>query len=283
LRATLLALVEPNAATAAYDREQAAFEARDWAGMRAVFAPHARIDDRRSLVGIPVDPDQLVADKARWAEAEAPRYERQLLATFGDRIDLERGVASGGPLGGRFEIEVLTMTEVDEAGQIVLRVTFDADARRAAAREAIALLMAADSMAASSLSLLDEAIEAFNDPHPGRMRRLLSDDFVAEDHRRTGIGRISGVDAYLESLAATRGLVRDVQIEILSLCAFERHGAAGTMRSFGTLSNGGDFEAVFAVASIVAGGRITRSELFEIEELDAAVARLAELRPNPAR
>jgi ketosteroid isomerase-like protein len=275
-RASLAALVPPNAATAAYDREQAAFEARDWAALRAVFAPLARIDDRRSLVGIPVDPDQLVTDKMRFAEAEDARYERRLVATFGDRIDLERGVASGGPAGGRFEIEVLTMTEVDEAGQIVLRVTFDAGAGRAARREAAARLVAGDPVAAS-LSPILELIEASNDHDLTRMRAVLADDFVNEDHRRTGVGRIEGVDAYLESIAATRGLVRDAQIEILSVRAIERHGVVGTMRSFGTLGDGGEFEAVWAVVSIVAGGRITRSEIFEIDQLDPALARFEEL------
>jgi ketosteroid isomerase-like protein len=212
----------------------------------------------------------------RFAEAEDARYERRLVATFGDRIDLERGVASGGPAGGRFEIEVLTMTEVDEAGQIVLRVTFDAGAGRAARREAAARLVAGDPVAAS-LSPILELIEASNDHDLTRMRAVLADDFVNEDHRRTGVGRIEGVDAYLESIAATRGLVRDAQIEILSVRAIERHGVVGTMRSFGTLGDGGEFEAVWAVVSIVAGGRITRSEIFEIDQLDPALARFEEL------
>jgi class 3 adenylate cyclase len=277
----LHAPVEANAATAAYDREQAAFEARDWAAMRAVFAPHARIDDRRSLVGIPVDPDQLVADKAGFAEAEGARYERQLLATFGDRIDLERGVASGGPVGARFEIEVLTITEVDEAGKIVLRVTFDADGRRAAQREALARLVAREPAASVGLAPLAAFLDAYGDP--SRMRSWLADDVVSEDRRLTGAGTFEGADAYLASLAPAPGLEGPVRIELLSVPAVERHGAVVTARAVGRATGGGDFEVPFAAVSSAAAGRINRLEIFEIDRLAAALARLAELRPDPAQ
>ena len=46
-RDPLAALRRPNAAIAAADRVQAAFDARDWPAMRATCAPHAMFEDRR--------------------------------------------------------------------------------------------------------------------------------------------------------------------------------------------------------------------------------------------
>jgi hypothetical protein len=43
----LAALVKPNAASAAMDRVEATFEARDWAAVRALAAAGARFEDRR--------------------------------------------------------------------------------------------------------------------------------------------------------------------------------------------------------------------------------------------
>lgn len=47
----------------------------------------------------------------------------------------------------------------------------------------------------------------------------------------------------------------------------------------GTLADGGAFESDYLWLGIATGGRITRLELFEFEDLDRAKARLEELRP----
>jgi hypothetical protein len=216
------------------------------------------------------------------AESADARYERRLLAVFGDRVDLERLVVSAGPAGGRFEVEYRQVTEVDEAGQIVLRVTFEPGDWRAAQREALARVMAGDAVAAVALAPLPELLEALADLDHARMRALLADDLVYEDHRRTGVGRVDGVAAFLESIAATWGLVRGFQIDVLSIRAIERRRVVMTLRASGTLAEGGEFESLFAAASVVEDGLVTRIDMFEIDQLDAALARLAELRPDAA-
>jgi ketosteroid isomerase-like protein len=218
------------------------------------------------------------------AEADVGlHYERSLVATAGDRVCLERVLWTGGPAEGRVEIEYLYLAEVDADGRLVAGVMFDLDDQRAAQREALARLIAGDAVAAVSLPPLSELIEASHDHDLARTRAVLADDFVLEDHRRTGVGRIVGVDAYLDSLdPALLGLV-SIQTDLLSVCAIERHGAVGTARVFGTLADGGDFEILYAAAITVAGGRVTRLEQFEIDDVDAALARFAELRPDPLR
>ena len=65
--------------------------------------------------------------------------------------------------------------------------------------------------------------------------------------------------------------------------ALERYGVVSVSRSFGTLREGGAFETFRAYVSTVERGRITRMEAFELEDVDAALARFAELRPQSGR
>src|SRR5439155_17234451 len=84
-------------------------------------------------------------------------------------------------------------------------------------------------------------------------------------------------------LAALWDLAPDAQIAVACTLAHARYGSASIMRSFGTLRDGGAFESPNVSVPIVVDGRITRVEMFEPEHVDAALARFAELRPDPLR
>jgi len=89
------------------DRVQAAFEARDWAAMRAVYATDAKIEDRRHSPW-PRGRGWWIADEQQVARARPDaRYERQLVGIYGDRWDIERVLWIGEPEAGRLEIEYL--------------------------------------------------------------------------------------------------------------------------------------------------------------------------------
>jgi ketosteroid isomerase-like protein len=62
------------------------------------------------------------------------------------------------------------------------------------------------------------------------------------------------------------------------LWVWDRHGAVTDVRRTGTVPGGGDFESEYLHLCTVAHGRITRVELFELDDLDAALARFEELR-----
>jgi len=49
------------------------------------------------------------------------------------------------------------------------------------------------------------------------------------------------------------------------------------LRLFGTQRDGGEFENVFLGVSLTDGERIQRYELFDIDDVDAALARFEEL------
>ncbi|MGH7289558.1 MAG: nuclear transport factor 2 family protein, partial [Myxococcota bacterium] len=261
-----------------------AFEARDWAALRTLAAEGTRFADRRRQALLSGDADWWVEDlELAAAYAEDVRFQRKLVATAGDRISLERVLLTGGPPAGRVEIEYFWLAEVDEAGLLVAGMMFDVDDWRAAQREGLGRWVARDTAAATVLGPVFELTEAWNDHDRARMRAVLADDFVLVDRRLAGVGEVEGVDAYLDSPAALWALAPDVQLEPRCVLVLERHGVVTVTRSFGTLSEGGAFERYLAVVATVARGRVTRLELFETDHVDAALVRLAELRPDPLR
>jgi hypothetical protein len=117
-----------------------------------------------------------------------------------------------------------------------------------------------------------------------RLRAAVVDDFVFNDRRRAGVGLVEGADAYVEAVAALWELAPDIEYDVPFPLALERHGLVAAERGFGTLREGGGaFERLLVFVSIVAGDRVSRLELFDVDAADAALARLAELRPDPLR
>jgi hypothetical protein len=278
-RDPLAAFAKPNAATAAMDRLQAAFDARDWTGVRAACTPDARFEDRRRQALISGDIDLWLADM-RGLPVLAPnvRCTRSLVGTAGDRLALERHLWSGGPPDGPIEIEGLFLTEVDESGRIARGVVFDLDDPRAAQREAWSRWIAADARAPVEVALLAEMLDAMNNRDRARWRAALADGLIVEDHRRTGMGRIEGADAYLDSVDVLWELAPASGAESGWFWpAYDRHVAVTVLRHSGTLVDGGAFQSDYLWLFTSARGHVTCIEYFEIDALDAALARFAEL------
>src|SRR5262249_41021152 len=102
--------------TAARDRVEAAFEARDWAAMRALCAADVTFEDRRRHVLVSHGVDEWIADRQRWARS-AVQQERRLAIITGDRVALEGLRTPRGPREGRSECEHLLRTDVEESGR----------------------------------------------------------------------------------------------------------------------------------------------------------------------
>ena len=284
---SLAALATPNLATAAMDRAHAAFVARDWAGLRRVWAAKATHEDWRSHMRVSIDVDRWLADVREVVRASPnARIERRLIGTAGERIAIERRIARAGSVDsehGSYEIESLWLFETDANGRIVCAVLFDPGDEREAEREARTRWLAYDADAAVVMRPLFEAVDAHNDHDGARLRAVLADDIATHDHRLTGLGRLDGADPFIDSLETEWALTPDVRQSAQFHVAAERHGVVGLSRVTGTAPDGGRFEYQFANVAVVAGGRVTRLEFFEPEDLDRARARLAELRPDPLR
>jgi ketosteroid isomerase-like protein len=287
VRDPLAAIARPNAAAATMERWQATFDAAlesdDWEVVRGLCAAGMIFEDRQRMALVSGNAELMIASARERARAGA-RPEARLVGTAGDRVVIVRMLWSGGPPGGRFEIEYFSVIEVDEAGRLTAVIFFDLDDPRAAVREAWARWATIDPAAAPWVDLVGAIRDSYNANDWERLRALFADDIVIEDHRRTGFGRMEGVDVYLESVKVLWGLVSDQRVEMGWFWpAVERHGVVIAAGRFGTLKDGGAFESEFLSLWVVAGGRITWFEMFEVEDLDKALARLAELRPDPLR
>jgi hypothetical protein len=273
--------IPPNGATRACDRVTSAGEAQDWDALRALCAPALEFDDRRRGLRTSGDVETFLASW-RYGFSHGARAARTLLATSGDRLALYRHFWTGAEDRPAFEIETLTVTEVDAEGRIVARITFDPDDRRAAAREMFERTARSD-VARRVPAAVWEFVRALLDRDPARVRAALPDDYVFYDHRRTGVGRLERADDYVPWHTALWEQSSDAIYEPMYTVARGRHGLLSVMRLFGTLAEGGPFESVYVNLLRFQGDRFVGAELFELEDLDVARARFEELRPDATR
>jgi len=275
---------KPNAATATMERIWAAFDAGDLGAARSLFAMGFEWDDRRPLVGrMSGDAELMIASVRERLAIGARLEERVVIGTAGDRIAIARALWAGGPPEGRFEMEYLALHEVDEAGLCTALIFFDVAEELIARRAARDRWLAMDPVAAAVVGNQVCFIDAWNDGDRARVRATLADDLIVDDHRRTGMGRIDDVEVYVDSIVALWQLAPDARLETWSWLAVEPHGAVFVVRRAGQLPDGGAFESEYLALTIIKRGLCTRLEMFELDAVDAALARFAELRPDLLR
>ncbi len=194
---------------------------------------------------------------------------------------LQHLLVEGTHEGGAVEGEFLRIVEVDGEGRLVAAIAFDPDDRRAASRELFerhARSEAGRSVPAAALELW----RAFLDRDLERCRAALPADFVFHDHRRSGVGRIEGADAWIAWDATLLEQSPDAIWEPLYHVASEEHGSLTMGHTFGTLAGGGEFESMFLSLMLYRGGRPVALARFEPDDLDLARARFEELRATLA-
>ncbi len=285
--ALLAAIAKPNAAAATLERWRAAFrrafETDDWDEIRALCATGMIFEDRRRMALLAGDRELMIASARERARTGA-RPEGWTIGTAGDRVVVSRTLFAGGPSDGRFEIEYLSVVEVDAAGLFTAVLFFDLDDARAAQREAWARWAAIEPAAAENLALLEHFVDAFNAHDLGAFLATMADDVVVVDHRRTGMGRIEGAGAYGASIEALWSLAPGTTGELgWHWPAYDRHGVLTVIRRHGRLVDGGEYESEYLQLFVRARERFTHFEMFELEDLGTALARFEALRPDPLR
>jgi class 3 adenylate cyclase/ketosteroid isomerase-like protein/tetratricopeptide (TPR) repeat protein len=264
--------IPPNAVTRTLDRWCVAVEARDVATAMALNGPALVVDDRRSLIRTTTGFEAEQRNIETIIQGGG-RPTRTLLATAGDRLALHRWLWTFGEANAPSEVEFLEIDEVDDEGRFVWSVILDPD-DRAGAWEALW------NRYSDSGDRTADFLLAANGHDLGRMRATLRDDFVLEDHRRTGMGRLESPEAYVASFAAVVDeLSTDYRMELLYVAASADHGSVTVGRACGTNAAGGVFESIIVTVAIFDGDKICRFEWFEPEDLDRALARLEDLRP----
>jgi hypothetical protein len=272
--------IPPNAATRAQERYGAAIAKDDREALDALCAPDLVIEERRHLMLNSGGRDMLLAS-SRYIRKARTQSRSSWLATAGDRLALQytywwqpEGVSP-------FELETISLTEVDADGRIIAVIVFDGDARRAASLEMLERYARSETARWAPATLF-EFRRAVNEHDLERVRAVLPRDFFFDDHRRTGLGRLESAAEYIASLAALYEESPDAVIESLYEVARSDRGVLAVTRTFGTLATGGPFESVFLALTLFEGERLLGAELFELEDLDAARARFDALRAESA-
>jgi hypothetical protein len=268
--------IPPNAATRASKRIAELVAASDWPALRALTAPDFTFDDRRrrSLVSGGVD---LYIKNLEWVRSwRDRRVERELLASVGDRVSLERIVFVGDVAGSVIEGEFLLLSEVDAEGRSRAVIHFDAEGRSDAFAEAHARFAAGEAAASGGQAPLVALSLAMTRHDWENMRSCLAPDAVVHDHRPLSLGELTR-DQWVESHRVQVELAPDVKAEAFRILAWNSHGRVVVCRRFGTLRDGGSFENVFVVVEQTDGDHIEQYEIFDVPDADRALARFEEL------
>ncbi|MBI1817962.1 MAG: nuclear transport factor 2 family protein [Deltaproteobacteria bacterium] len=265
----------PNAASLARDRALEAFAARDWLALRALTSRDMVWEDRQKRALLTGDVELWISS----LQTVSPwvRFEHELIATVGDRVALEHVGWVGGPKGGEFQIEQITLTEVDADGRIRASITFDLDDRRAAFAEAHARFVAGEAAAIGGQTPIVVLARAFARRNWETLRGCLADNLVFRDHRTLGLLGELRRDEWVESLRVQTDLAPDVDVETLRVITWNTHGRVDLSRAYGILRDGGPFENVMLRVIVTDGDHIRHWDLFEVGDGERALARLEEL------
>jgi len=271
-------LVPPNAASRARDRADGVFAFPDWQErFRALVSDDFVFDDRSKRALVSGGVELAIGSYEQVRAMGVMKRECELIGTMGDRIAVQRVVFRGGPAGGEFEVERLRITEVDAAGRITTSVNFDPEDRKQAFAEGHARFRAgaADTIAWSEP--ISAFFHAYSAHDPKGMRRCLADDLFLRDHRAVGVLDGLSADDWVESLKVHTELAPDVDSETFRIVAYNRLGSVDAYRIFGTANDGGAFESMMVRAVVTDGTLIRHYEIFDVGDLDRALARFDEL------
>jgi hypothetical protein len=262
-----------NAASRVHSRLKAHVAARDWNSVAELLAEDIAIDDRRQTVnsGIQYGRDTAIADMRGAIDMGLTNISLTVIATRGVRLELcHMSISDDRP--DAFRIEFLSVVEINADERIVARVAFDLDDIDAAFQELDARYLAGEAAACChAWSVITKSYAATN-------RHELpptTPDWENADHRRA-IGFAPGdLQAYLH--ATFDNFLPDIHVYIEVVHRLSSIGAVVTRFARGTSGDGFEAEWREIGLSTVRGDLINRSEMFDEEDLDIALARFDEL------
>ncbi|OMC26522.1 hypothetical protein A5737_14700 [Mycobacterium colombiense] len=269
-----------NRASRAVERFLAHFAAHDWDAMANLIDEDICSEDRRKGVNAGTRHGRDV-DMANWrATAELWRSDVRaaVVAIRGDHLVLFRFTfTSQDPLPGAFQATALCIVQVNEDNRCAATVVFDPHDHDAAFEELETRYLAGEAAAhAHTWSTLVRNFAAFNE----HKLPLTTPDWVNLDHRR---GRAFSPGELVPYIHATWQLTPQAKIYVVAVHRLSNLGAVVTQSTHGTSPDGFDAEWLEVTLVTVDGDLINRIEVFDEADLDAALARFEELRPEAAR
>jgi hypothetical protein len=272
-----------NAATRFGERFAAAWKARDWERVAALYRPGFRRIDRRAMVQLELDRDQQVEFIRPLFEMSTSRIEFSVLATRGNRLALVRLRFDGADRWtGPTVIDQLVLIETDDLGEALAQVIFDTDdldAAYAETDERYAAGEAAPLAAAVALKWLSAFRHAYAARDWESFDARFAPDFVVHDHSPLGWGTLDR-SAYAESLKELVALAPDFRIRTDHLWLSGR-AALGVHVVLGTHEGGAFEQPRVTVNEVDAQGRERRRDIYTLDQLDEAWARFAAIDRPP--
>ncbi len=273
-----------NAATRAWDRMLAFYLARDWQRYAQLHPAGFRYSDRRRMAQLELDRDQYLEFVRQLGDMSSTRVEPEVLATRGERLALARGLLEVADAAiGPSEIESLNLIETDDHGVPVAFVRFDPEDLDAAYAELDARYDAGEAAAHDRMLAWQRALlRIFADRDWDALTAQCAPTLVAHDHRLVGWGTLRGPAAWVQTLRSLVDLAPDARPHLHHVRLSDRGWLAeGAM--LGTRDGG-----MFEIPSIAVGeldelGKQHRLDLYELDALDAALARFAELSSEERR
>lgn len=262
-----------NAASRVYERFKVCYAARDWAAVRELFADNILSEDRRNPInsGVRQGPDALVAEISSIAEVGID-ITTSALATRGEHLVLSRIDALGRDQGADgYQVVALDVLELDADERFVARMLFNLDDFDAAIAELDARYLAGEAAPhAQTWSVIAASYAAIN----RHEEPPTTPDWVNVDHRRE---IAMGPDDLVAYISAGLDSDQDITTYVETVHRLNVGGAVVTYAAQETSREGFNAEWRGVVVLLVDGDKVSRSELFDETDLDAALARFDEL------
>lgn len=269
-----------NAASQVNERFWACLTKRDWTAMADILAEDAVSHDNRRVVnsGVLRGRATNIANLRAVAEVGFERLASTVLAIRGQRLALTRIWSSAqGCEPGEISADMVGVVEIDGDNRMIVHSIFDADDFDAAVAELEARYIAGEAAPHARVwSLVTQGHTHFN-----RHEVLtMMPDVVYIDHRRSVT--IEGADL-AKTVRAVWELLPQVHVYLEAVHRLTELGAVVTQVVKGTSQEGFDAEWQTITICTFEGDRLSRYEVFDETELDAALARFEELsRPRPS-
>lgn len=263
-----------NAASRVDARFNSLFAERRWEEVAELWADGVHVEDRRRGFRRLTNYDHAsgLAEVQAIADLGVQTMTSAVVATRGERLALCRTRFSGRDRRpDAFHTEVLKITEIDGSERCVASLTFDLDDLDAAIAELDARYLAGEAAPhAHTWSILTENIQAFNRHEFPAWTPNLADI----DHRKVTSFAPGNQADYVRQ---TWEQSPDLTIYIEAVNRLTDDGAVITYVANGT--SHGDFKAEWrgVALSKMDGDRIDRTERFDDDDLNAALARFDEL------
>ena len=267
-----------NAASRVADRFSAHLAAGEWDAIEEILADDFTNDDRRRVVGSGIlNKDAQIANTHAIAELWSDDVTFSTIATRGERLVLIRlGMSNTDQGSEAFSTEVLGILEISSRDRMTAFVTLDPDDFDAAIAELDRRFVVGEgALHSHTWSAITRGNTAANRQEP----LPTTPDCVTVDHRLRATLDADGLGAYLRE---SWGLTPDLQMFIESVHRLSDSGSIVTHASRGTSRDDFDAEWRQITLFMIEGDLLSRCEIFDETNLDAALARFDELsQPKP--